>query len=214
MSISGKGRHRKPSRASRAVGIASVTGVAVAAPLLTAGAASAATASQWDAVAKCESGGRWDINTGNGYYGGLQFKASTWTSHGGGKYATHAHLATKAQQIEIAEKVLKNQGRGAWGKCGLGLSASTAPGAPKTKPAAEKKSTPPEALKAPQKKAPKEPATPPSSTGDYRVQAGDTLSMIAITHGVEGGWQALHDLNKAEVPDADMIHPGQQLKLS
>lgn len=79
--------------------------------------------STWDALAQCESGGNWAINTGNGYYGGLQFSASTWTGHGGGQYASTANLATREQQIAIAEKVRASQGWGAWPACSskLGL---------------------------------------------------------------------------------------------
>ena len=76
--------------------------------------ASAATVATWDAVAQCESGGNWSINTGNGYYGGLQFSQSSWAAHGGTQYAPRADQATKAQQIAIAEKVLDMQGQGAW----------------------------------------------------------------------------------------------------
>jgi hypothetical protein len=79
---------------------------------------SASRAGMWNRVAKCESGGNWKISTGNGYYGGLQFSASTWRAYGGGKYGSTANRATKAQQITIAEKVLKGQGAGAWGSCG------------------------------------------------------------------------------------------------
>jgi hypothetical protein len=75
----------------------------------------------WDAVAMCESGGNWSINTGNGYYGGLQFSSSTWLAFGGGVYAPRADLAAKAQQIAIAEKVLAAQGPGAWPVCGRSL---------------------------------------------------------------------------------------------
>ena len=71
----------------------------------------------WDRLAQCESGGNWKINTGNGYYGGLQFSASTWKAFGGHKYAKNAHLATREQQIEIAQKVQKVQGWGAWPAC-------------------------------------------------------------------------------------------------
>jgi hypothetical protein len=81
----------------------------------------APTGRNWDAVAQCESGGNWSINTGNGYYGGLQFSASTWTGFGGGAYAPRADLATKEQQIAVAEKVLAVQGRGAWPTCGRSL---------------------------------------------------------------------------------------------
>ncbi|WP_309063566.1 transglycosylase family protein [Streptomyces sp.] len=122
MLFSGKGKHRRPSKAARAIAVAGVTGAAVAAPLMAAGNASAATASEWDAVAQCESGGNWSINTGNGYYGGLQFSASTWAAYGGTQYAATADQATKAQQIEIAEKVLAGQGKGAWPVCGVNLS--------------------------------------------------------------------------------------------
>ena len=71
----------------------------------------AATDAEWDRVAACESGGNWAINTGNGYQGGLQFSPSTWAGHGGTKYAPTADQATKAQQIEIAERVLAGQGK-------------------------------------------------------------------------------------------------------
>ncbi|MER7051621.1 MULTISPECIES: transglycosylase family protein [unclassified Streptomyces] len=124
MLFSGKGKHRRPSKATRVIAVAGVTGAAVAAPLMAAGNASAATASEWDAVAQCESGGNWSINTGNGYYGGLQFSASTWAGYGGTQYASTADQASKAQQIEIAEKVLAGQGKGAWPVCGTGLSGA------------------------------------------------------------------------------------------
>ncbi|MFF3932413.1 transglycosylase family protein [Streptomyces hirsutus] len=122
MLFSGKGKHRRPSKATRVIAVAGVTGAAVAAPLMAAGNASAATASEWETVAQCESGGNWSINTGNGYYGGLQFSASTWAGYGGTAYAGTADQASKAQQIEIAEKVLAGQGKGAWPVCGKGLS--------------------------------------------------------------------------------------------
>jgi hypothetical protein len=75
----------------------------------------------WDAVALCESGGNWSINTGNGYYGGLQFSSSTWLAYGGGAHAPRADLATKAEQIAVAEAVLAAQGPGAWPTCGRSL---------------------------------------------------------------------------------------------
>ena len=80
--------------------------------------ASAEGAHNWDAVAQCESGGNWAINTGNGYYGGLQFSQQTWSGHGGDQYAPTADQATKEQQIEIGERVLASQGAGAWPNCG------------------------------------------------------------------------------------------------
>ena len=74
-----------------------------------------ATGRNWDAVAKCESGGNWSINTGNGFYGGLQFSLSSWRAVGGTGYP---HQASKAEQINRAEKLLAMQGRGAWPHCG------------------------------------------------------------------------------------------------
>ncbi|MEU9981507.1 transglycosylase family protein [Streptomyces sp. NPDC050856] len=71
----------------------------------------------WGCVALCESGGRWHINTGNGYYGGLQFRQSTWEAYGGLEYARRADLATRQQQITVAEEVLRWQGWGAWPTC-------------------------------------------------------------------------------------------------
>jgi resuscitation-promoting factor RpfA len=71
----------------------------------------------WDTLARCESGGNWNANTGNGYYGGLQFSATTWRSYGGGAYAGTANHATRSQQIAIAEKVLHAQGWKAWPTC-------------------------------------------------------------------------------------------------
>ena len=91
-----------------------VAGIAAAAP-------ASAAEHDWSGVAQCESGGNWHTNTGNGYYGGLQFSSSTWLAFGGGVYAPRADLAAKAQQIAIAEKVLDEQGRGAWPICGRNL---------------------------------------------------------------------------------------------
>ena len=93
-------------------------GVAAGAASLTAPAAQAASPAAWDQVAQCESGGNWQINTGNGYYGGLQFAAQTWAGHGGAEFAPTADQATKEQQIAVAEKVLASQGAGAWPTCG------------------------------------------------------------------------------------------------
>jgi hypothetical protein len=77
----------------------------------------------WDQIADCESSGNWHINTGNGYYGGLQFTISTWVGFGGKAYAPRADLATKSQQIAIAKKTQAAQGWGAWPACSreLGL---------------------------------------------------------------------------------------------
>ncbi|OMC07505.1 transglycosylase family protein [Mycolicibacterium fortuitum] len=122
------GRHRKPASSSSAKNVAKIafTGAVLGGSgLALAGQAMAATDGEWDQVARCESGGNWAINTGNGYHGGLQFSPSTWSSNGGGEYAPSAFMATKEQQIAVAERVLARQGKGAWPVCGRGLSGST-----------------------------------------------------------------------------------------
>ncbi|MEU0286244.1 transglycosylase family protein [Streptomyces sp. NPDC006147] len=233
MLFSSKGKHRRPSKATRAIAIAGVTGAAVAAPLMAAGNASAATASEWDAVAQCESGGNWSINTGNGYYGGLQFSASTWAAYGGTQYAGSADQATKAQQIEIAEKVLAGQGKGAWPVCGTGLSNASYNGssaesssqdsgsaeARESEQKASRSAERPAAPKQTEQKAEKKTVTTPTGKkvekgdGEYKVVKGDTLSSIAAEHDVKGGWAKLFKLNDDIVDDADLIYPGQQLHL-
>ena len=120
------GRHRKPTASAVSVAKVAFTGAVIGSGgLALAGHAGAATDGEWDKVASCESGGNWAINTGNGYQGGLQFSPGTWRSHGGGEYAPSAHLASKEEQIAVAERVLGTQGRGAWPVCGRGLSSAT-----------------------------------------------------------------------------------------
>lgn len=127
------GQHRKIRKAARRAGkilgppAVLGTGVALA---VGQGSAEAASVGTWDKVAACESSGDWSINTGNGYYGGLQFSPSTWTAYGGGTYAARADLATKREQILIAEKVLKGQGPGAWPVCSVRAGLSTGGPAP------------------------------------------------------------------------------------
>ncbi|MEU6736613.1 transglycosylase family protein [Streptomyces physcomitrii] len=233
MLLSGKGKHRRPTvfnRTTRVVTLAGVAGAAIAAPLVTSGSASAATASEWDKVAQCESGGDWSINTGNGFYGGLQFTNSTWAGYGGTQYAARADQATKEQQIAVAEKVLAGQGKGAWPSCGVGLSSTPygggAPqsGAQQESKPAEQRSSRSEERPAPAKKAEpkaeKKTVTTPTGKkvakgdGEYKVVEGDTLSEIAADHKVKGGWAELFKLNDDIVDEADLIYPGQQLHLS
>lgn len=125
------GRHRKPATSSVSVAKIAFTGAVLGGgSIAMAGQAAAATDAEWDAVARCESGGNWAINTGNGFYGGVQFAAGTWASHGGNEFAPSAQLATKDQQLVIAERVLATQGRGAWPVCGTPLSGPSARNAP------------------------------------------------------------------------------------
>ena len=130
------GRHRKPKTSAVTVAKIAFTGAVLGGSGLTlAGQASAASDAEWDQVARCESGGNWAINTGNGYQGGLQFTPGTWIASGGGQYAPAAHLATKEQQIAVAERVLAQQGRGAWPVCGGPLSGATPRNVPSGAPA-------------------------------------------------------------------------------
>ncbi|WP_369194430.1 transglycosylase family protein [Streptomyces djakartensis] len=236
MLFSGKGKHRRPSKATRAIAVAGVASAAVAAPLMAAGNASAATASEWDAVAQCESGGNWSINTGNGYYGGLQFSASTWAGYGGTQYASTADKATKAQQIAIAEKVLAGQGKGAWPVCGKGLSSAgytgggsagdsgSSSGASQQSQQSQQSTESRETQQQPASRSDERPAAKKTVTtptgkkvkkgdGEYKVVKGDTLSSIAAEEKVKGGWEKLFQLNKDIVEDANLIYPGQQLHL-
>ncbi|MFD9433766.1 transglycosylase family protein [Streptomyces sp. NPDC060002] len=237
MLFSAKGKHRRPSKATRVAALAGVTGVAIAAPLMAAGSASAATASEWDAVAQCEAGGNWSINTGNGYYGGLQFSASTWAAYGGTAYASTADQASKSQQIAIGEKVLAGQGKGAWPVCGTGLSGaaynggsagssssgsagSSGSSSSSNSGGTSSRSTEEQsASRSTDRPAASKTVTTPTGEkvkkgdGEYKVVKGDTLSSIAEKHKVKGGWAKLFELNKDIVVEADLIYPGQQLHL-
>jgi resuscitation-promoting factor RpfA len=155
-------------------------------------AARAFSDSVWDAIARCESGGRWNISTGNGYDGGLQFKPSTWRAFGGTKYASRANHASREQQIEIAENVQARQGWGAWPVCARNAGV-TGRGAPKVVPKQRPKTTP---------------ATPP---GKIRVKAGDTLSSLAAAHHIKGGWHQLYQHNRDQLGNPNLIRPGQLL---
>ncbi|WP_328926055.1 transglycosylase family protein [Streptomyces sp. NBC_00190] len=114
---SGNGRHRRPRQVPAIVVTAGVTGSALALPLLAATNASAADTSTWDKVAECESGGSWSANYGSGQYGGLQFSQDEWQSAGGSDFAKRPDLASRSQQIAVAERILASQGPQAWPLC-------------------------------------------------------------------------------------------------
>jgi len=157
------GRHRKPTATGRTVAKIAVTGMVVGAPLTAfAGTASAATGAQWDAVAQCESGGNYAINTGNGFSGGFQFTPSTWSAFGGQGAPQNA---TKDQQIQVAERVLAGQGKGAWPVCGVNLGAASpssvsAPAQRTAAPAQRTAPTPQQSTKAAPKAAAPKAAAP------------------------------------------------------
>ncbi|GEC06818.1 peptidoglycan-binding protein LysM [Streptomyces spinoverrucosus] len=142
--LSGNGRHRRPRQAPALVVAAGVTGSAIAIPLLGATGASAASGTTWDRVAECETGGSWSADTGNGYYGGLQLSQDDWEKYGGLTYAASADRASRSQQIAVAEKVLADQGVGAWATCGplVGLDTDSASARVDTGVAGDASSTP------------------------------------------------------------------------
>ena len=110
-------KHAVAKRLSMKQRIAGV-GIAGAATVFAGiGAATSASAagSVWDRVAACESGGNWHINTGNGYYGGLQFAQSTWLANGGADFAARADLASREQQITVANRLYAKSGLQPWG---------------------------------------------------------------------------------------------------
>ncbi|MEV8095284.1 transglycosylase family protein [Kitasatospora sp. NPDC085879] len=144
----------KRNRVRLAIAGGAAVAVLPVAGLVTATSASAASVSTWDAVAQCESTGNWHINTGNGFYGGLQFTNSTWAAFGGTAFAPRADLATKDQQIAIAEKVLAVQGPGAWPVCSVKAGLTKGGAAPQVDTAA---------AAAPKAAAPAAPAAKPAA---------------------------------------------------
>ncbi|MFJ7261510.1 transglycosylase family protein [Streptomyces globosus] len=218
-----RGRHRRyqPSSINRASLAVTAGGAGIALPLIGAGTVHAASAETWSKVADCESGSDWRINTGNGYYGGLQFSQTTWRAFGGTQYAPRADKATREQQIAVAEKVLKGQGPQAWPTCGKQAGLARGGPAPELPQQRGAKATV-QVVKVqaqPAGKAAAPPAAPrPTGTSvlpnPYVVAPGDSLSSIAVRQHVEGGWQALYETNRTTVgANPDLIFPGQRLTL-
>ncbi|MFI8946112.1 transglycosylase family protein [Streptomyces sp. NPDC053750] len=237
MAVRGRHRRYQPNRINRASLTVTAGGAGLALPLVGTGTAQAADVETWDKVAACESTNDWDINTGNGYYGGLQFTRSTWEAFGGTEYAPRADLATKDQQIAVAEKVLDEQGPGAWPVCseragltrgGAAPDVHPAGGAEKTAGGKTRKSADKPSAKSDRSTAKSgrasgsvqdvQPQTTPQSRAGqarmYTVVTGDTLSGIADSQQVRGGWQGLYDANRTRIgADPDLILPGQRLSL-
>ncbi|MET9290562.1 transglycosylase family protein [Streptomyces sp. NPDC003077] len=234
--LNAKGKHRRPSKAVRVATLAGVAGAAVAVPLMGATSANAASVSTWDKVAQCESGGNWSINTGNGYYGGLQFSQSSWAAAGGLNYASRADLATKGQQIAVAERLLAMQGPGAWSCAGAGnlsaggpkadVSTSGSGSSSHTRSQSHSTSRQETRAQAPQaKQAPRQqaretvrsaPAQPRANVvkghGNYTVKSGDTLAKIAAAHGTN--WKKVYADNKSVIGgNPNLIFPGQKLNV-
>ncbi len=212
-------RHRAETPARRlprrVAGLGAVAAVAAAAPFAVTGSAAAAPTSTWDRLAECESSGNWSINTGNGYYGGVQFSQSTWEGYGGTTYASRADLASKGEQIAIAERTLAGQGWGAWPACSarLGLSGSgdpnaTAAGSRDTERASRSSSR---SHTHSHSHSSSSSSSSSSASGTYTVRPGDTMSEIAHAGGM--GWRTLWDRNRHVTSNPNVLYVGQVLTL-
>jgi nucleoid-associated protein YgaU len=204
----------------RAVGVCAALALSSGTGLVTAAPAEAAATTVWDRVAQCESGGNWKINTGNGFYGGVQFAAGTWKAYGGKTYAGQAHLATKAEQIAIARRVLAGQGAGAWPVCSrrAGLTKSNGKAdrnaAPASNPGASKTQNVTDSKKKIAKKSTQKKYSATGKAGKtVHVKRGDTLRKIAKRYDVKGGWKGLWKLNKKTIKNPNLIYLGQVLKI-
>jgi len=224
-------KHARSSRVRKHARLAlglTAAGVAGTAALLGPASPAQASSVNWDAIAQCESGGNWSINTGNGFYGGLQFTRGTWRAYGGAKYASTADKASRSEQIRIAEKVLNGQGIGAWPVCGKkagsskhykgsnsGGSKSSAKSSKSFSGSSKSKSTAHKATKKSSTSSHRVTrATTVKPTGKtYVVRSGDTLSAIATKNHVDGGWRSLYQLNRAGISNPNLIFPGQRIAL-
>jgi len=206
-----RGKSRAGIFSARSVARVVVAGIVVAGtPLVLAGTANAAPDEVWDQIAQCESGGRWNTNTGNGFAGGLQFTPSTWRAYGGSGSPAGA---SRAQQIAVAERVLAAQGWGAWPVCSRKVGARG-----KATPRTVTTSCETSATRKTQTQVkPSAPAAPaPSLTkpgANYTVVPGDSLSKIAATKNVAGGWQAIYQRNQDVLRNPSQLRVGQQLTI-
>lgn len=154
------------------------------------GTGQAATLSTWDKLAQCESGGNWRINTGNGYYGGVQFSQSTWEAYGGSAYASRADLATRHEQIAVAERTLAGQGWGAWPTCSKNTGATGAGDPRATRESiAARETPPPSPVPTPVPPPPPASAEPPRPPGPPAFPRDVTVVAVFVTSAT-GGWAA------------------------
>lgn len=211
----------EPTRRGRRAAAVVATTVGAAAVATTAYAAPSQAApahhSVWDRVANCESSNNWHINTGNGFYGGLQFSAGTWHAYHGHRYASQANHASRKEQIAVARRVLASQGRDAWPVCGPHAGLTRASG-DATHAALAQHAHPfghhQKHHKHKAKHAAKHHrAAKRTHHGTYRVRSGDTLSKIAHAHHVHGGWHALYRANHSRLSNPNVLRVGQVLHL-
>jgi hypothetical protein len=206
-----RGRHRNRSQAARLTAVGAVGIGTAAATVLTPAAASAATTVQWDRVAQCESGGNWHINTGNGYYGGLQFSQSTWDSYDVDHYAARADLASKNEQIDVANRVLASQGWGAWPVCSQYRGDA---GPAEVRRSHVHKSQTRHHAPTLQSHHERLRVVHGERVVRYIVKPGDTLIHIAKVHHIKGGWRAVYRKNRHVIgSNPVVIHAGQHLML-
>jgi resuscitation-promoting factor RpfA len=209
-----KHRAASPTRVRTTV-VATTTGPLALAALgaVVAPAADAAPSVNWDAIAQCESSGNWAANTGNGFYGGLQFTQSTWKAFGG---SGTPQSASRAEQISVAEKVLDGQGIGAWPVCGKhgseGGGSSSSSGSSSGSSAKHVSSSESSKSSSSSSSSARSSAPKHALPDGYTVVSGDTLGSIASSHRVDGGWQALAAANRS-ITDPNMIMPGQHLAM-
>ena len=199
---------KKISVKQRIAGVGIAGAATIVGGIATGGSAKAA--SVWDRVAQCESSGNWHINTGNGYYGGLQFVQSTWVGYGGRAYAPRADLATKAEQIAVARRVLASQGPGAWPVCSRRAGLTRANGGATSAPVSRSTVRKPVVTK---KVVKTKTYATVAKGARVTVRSGDTLGKIAARYHVAGGWKALWRANATRVPNPNLIYVGQVLRL-
>ncbi|GES31724.1 transglycosylase family protein [Streptomyces angustmyceticus] len=160
----------------------------------------------WERIAACESSGRWHINSGNGYHGGLQIDLPTWRAYGGSRYAPRADLATRSQQIAVGERIARDRGLSAWPNCARTATNGSAG------------SSAPDARQSPAAAGDSAPRARTTSSGprarSYVVRPGDCLSAIAHRTHAPGGTKGLYHRNKHHLDQGpDHIYPGQRLRL-
>ena len=206
----------RPSKRAMVALATTLSAAALASTALSGPAQASSPNAVWDRVAHCESSNRWHINTGNGFYGGLQFTASTWRAYHGGKYASRADHASRLEQIEVARRVLASQGPGAWPVCGprAGLTRQSGHATRAALPRVAGRTVSHHVrthAKPVHKRASKHHKGTHRKT--YRVRSGDTLSKIAHRLHVAGGWHALYRANRTHVRNPNLIRVGQVLRL-
>jgi hypothetical protein len=204
--MSYRGKHRKISAVTRTVARVAIAGIAIGTPLAI--AATPASATNWDAIAQCESGGNWHTDTGNGFYGGLQFTHGTWNAYGG---KGSPQNASRDEQIAVAERVAAGQGMNAWPTCSRRAGGGGGVHQTTTHQIAKSGKTTKKAAPAPTTAAPAASVASSNPDGDYTVVAGDTLSKIAKQFHIDGGYQKLQQLNAQYIPNPDLILVGQKI---